>query len=151
MFPGVGGSAASSRVRRWVALGLWVALILVASGDMFSFQSSEGILRRLDPEPRPRSQLVLLRMLLHLVEYGLLGLLAHRAFRAPGRGRVTALAFALGLCVAVAASDEGLQTFQPHRTGSSRDVILNLLGSSLGVLVSLLGRFAEPPTPRVDA
>jgi VanZ family protein len=80
---------------------------------------------------------VALRALIHLVEYGVLGLLAHRALRAPGRGRLAALGLALGLCLAVAGADESIQATQPNRTGSPRDVVLNLLGSSLGVAGSL--------------
>jgi hypothetical protein len=167
MFPAVGDSAGRRRVRARIALGLWIALILLASADVFSFKNTEEILHRVDPEPLAHNQIVGLRALIHLIEYGVLGLLAHRALRTPrrthggaprgtpGRGRMAelaALAFALALCLAVAASDESLQAFQPNRSGSPRDVLLNLLGSSLGVATSLLlGRFGQPtPHPHED-
>jgi VanZ family protein len=155
MFPAVGDSAGRSRVGARIALGLWIALILLASADVFSFKNTEEILHRIDPEPLAHDQIVGLRALIHLIEYGVLGLLADRALRTPGRGRMAALAalaFALALCLAVAASDESLQAFQPNRSGSPRDVLLNLLGSSLGVATSLLlGRFGQPtPHPHED-
>lgn len=137
MFPAVGDAADRSRFRMRVALCLWIAVILLASADAFSMRNTEALLRRVDPEPRPHEQIVALRALVHLVEYGLLGLLAHRSLRGPGRGRIAALGLALGLSLAVAVADESIQATQPHRSGSYRDVILDLLGSSVGVGVSL--------------
>jgi VanZ family protein len=121
---------------------------------VFSFRNTEVLLRRLDSGPRPRAEIVALRGLIHLLEYGVLGLLAHRALRLTLRGPVAALGLALGVCLAVAVSDETLQARHPNRTSSANDVVLDLLGSSLGMAGSLalarLPGFALPP-PEEDA
>lgn len=141
MFPAVEDSVGRSRTRARIALALWIVLILVASRDVFSFDNTEALLRSVDPEPVANDRIVELREMIHLIEYGVLGLLAHRALRAPGRGplaQAATLPLALAICLAVSVSDESLQVFQPHRSGSTGDVALDLIGAGVGIAASLL-------------
>lgn len=75
----------------------------------------------------------------HMFSFGLLAVLARRAFAgtwpAGGRARLTAAAFAFALLYAL--SDEYHQTFVPTRVGSWRDVGFDAAGAALGLLPAL--------------
>jgi len=83
----------------------------------------------------------LLRKALHLTEYAVLAALAVRWF--GSLGKVTfdgAVGGALALSVAYAAGDELHQLFVPSRTGSTADIIIDVLGASVMLTVLLLRR-----------
>jgi VanZ family protein len=77
----------------------------------------------------------LVRKAAHLTEYGVLGLLWYRAFRAgwgwPAR---RASWQALALSVGWAVLDEVHQSFVPSRTASSVDVGIDAAGAALGLM-----------------
>jgi VanZ family protein len=78
----------------------------------------------------------IIRKLAHLTEYAVLGLLASRAFF---RSRSTLLRkhfswMAVLLVVLVASSDEFNQSFNPDRTSSPVDVLIDLTGGAIAVL-----------------
>jgi len=79
-----------------------------------------GVLAVLGPEER-----------IHLVEYGLLGLLASR--------QVEPLPV-LGLLAAVSVADESLQSLLPSRVGDLRDVAVNMGSGLLGLCLERLVR-----------
>ena len=82
--------------------------------------------------------LVAVRKCAHVIEYAVLALLLWRALRnTPVLGAkmlVTFGAVMLG-CALFAASDEFHQTFVKSRTPSVRDVLLDIAGAILGLLV----------------
>ena len=71
----------------------------------------------------------------HFTEYGVLTLLFYRAWRARG----DASAIVLPICASVVTGfvDEGFQWFVPSRVGEMRDVVLNGVGITCGVLVGV--------------
>lgn len=74
---------------------------------------------------------------LHVVLYGVLGLLAYRLFRgrAPGRPRWQP---ALLWAVAVSLADELAQALHPERVGDPRDVATNAVAAGLLVMACAL-------------
>lgn len=146
------------RVRAWAAVVLWALLILTLGGQDFSAEDTggwiEGILRALFPDLDP-SRLepihFVVRKGAHLFEYGVLGLLAFHALTLDAPSAVARPALlALLLVAAVAAVDEGRQAQLANRTGSARDVGIDVAGGAVGlsalVLVTRLARrrAAEP-------
>jgi hypothetical protein len=79
----------------------------------------------------------------HFVEYGLLALLFYKAFRPARDGAVIVMPLLCGVIVGTA--EEWLQWFVPARVGEMKDVLLNLVAVSAGVLFAI---GLEPP-PRV--
>jgi len=73
----------------------------------------------------------------HLCEYLVLGLLLVRALRATLRVSrpLFAAMMAIGLVVAVGASDEFLQSFIPGRTSDIFDLLADSLGGAIAQLV----------------
>lgn len=76
-----------------------------------------------------------IRKLAHLTEYAILSILARRAFaefRAPSL-------MAIGLVLLVAAGDELNQSFDPRRTGTPVDVLIDLVGGTIGLGIWWIG------------
>lgn len=131
----------------WALVLGWLSLVLIASGDGFSFSRSSRILRPLLewlfpalPEEQMWRIVTAIRKLAHVAEYFVLALLAWRAWRLTGlaRGarftwpRLAAIAF--GFTVACAALDEFRQSLTQTRQGSVWDVALDAVGAALGLL-----------------
>ena len=129
----------------WLPPFLGVAAILTLSGDLGSSSQTLSLLQRLlswVPYLSPAHLEVFnvaLRKGGHVLSYGVLYFLWFRAFQGQrGYGRGRALLCSLALCLAVAAMDEGHQALLSSRTGSLRDVALDLGGSTLGAVLTLL-------------
>lgn len=142
---GVGASERTERLRAWVAVGLWIALIFALSGGDFASRNTEGWIRAFLfawipglTDAHVDLANVVARKGMHVFEYGVLALLARHALRAgprpspPGR----AVALALALVAAVATADEIHQSRTPGRTGTPRHVGLDLAGAA-GALLGL--------------
>lgn len=75
---------------------------------------------------------------LHFLEYGFLGVLVFHAARARaerlGRGKVNAVLSAVVLAGLAGWGDEGIQALLPNRYYDPRDIVWNLLGSSIVIL-----------------
>ncbi len=83
-----------------------------------------------------------IRKFAHLVEYALLSLTAARAFRSSSKWFLRShWAFSAILAVlTIAAMDETYQSFNPLRTGTIYDVMIDLAGGMLGLLIFLVFR-----------
>lgn len=84
----------------------------------------------------------------HLVQFGLLGALFERAFRARHRDALLPVLTLLAVGLAGLA-DEWVQWLTPVRVGDGRDVLLNLWAGGVGYLVGVAlsaerGRLARP-------
>ena len=110
-------------VKPWIPAILWSGLILFASSDLFSSESTGTAIRTLFGIEIPYWLHVSLRKLAHVVTYGILGTLAWRADR---RWVVV-----LATVVAVAITDELLQTRAARRSGSLVDVGIDLVGGTI--------------------
>ena len=80
------------------------------------------------------------RKFAHFTEYAILAFWAWRAFRSSGREflRKYRYAAALGLVILVASIDEFGQSFNPARTGSPYDVLIDVSGGAAMILILLL-------------
>jgi VanZ family protein len=123
----------------WLPVVAWLGVVLLFSTGGFSADTSSRfigpLLRALGLAPE---QIAVVhfwtRKGAHFVEYAALGFLAFRAARLSYAPRGAA-ALALGVALAVAAVDEGHQATLASRTGSARDVAIDLAGAAFGVAV----------------
>jgi VanZ family protein len=130
--------------RYWLPIIIWLALIFIASTDLMSaehtFRIIGAFLHWLFPTISPISILrvqFFMRKLAHVSEYAVLAALLYRAFvHTALKGRRTLSAgLVLLLCAAYAATDEFHQSFVPSRTASMRDVMIDICGAMLAVIL----------------
>jgi VanZ family protein len=134
-----------SFLRYWLPLLIWLSVIFVGSTNLMSAEHTSRFvvpfLLWLKPGMSPRTIwviLVVIRKCAHVTEYAVLALLLWRALRSvPVLRTKTLIAFAVVMlgCALFAASDEFHQTFVKSRTPSIRDVLLDVAGAILGLLV----------------
>jgi VanZ family protein len=115
-------------LRRWLPVGLWVAVILSASNDNFSAARSGGWSHTLFGYELPWALNVIVRKSAHMFEYGVLALLAWRAQRT--------IAVPLAVVLVVASTDEWLQSRTVSRTGSPWDVVLDVCAATIVVAIA---------------
>ncbi|MGH7933792.1 MAG: VanZ family protein [Candidatus Binataceae bacterium] len=119
-------------------LASWIIVILVLGSSLFSYRHTSAIVDPLIVFVSPRLSLAqathlkyFIRWSAHFIEYGVLFLIL---ILGPFRGRPLA---AFVACLMCACLDEGLQTFDPARTGSILDVGLDASGAAAAMLVPL--------------
>jgi VanZ family protein len=142
--PAVPGIERSRQIRAWVAVALWIGVILALSTEPFSTAQTGrwlyAILRIFDPDIRGAAIHAIhatIRRSAHVVAYGVLALLTLRALRLSlAGGFVRQAAAALTLVASVAIADEVHQSTTTTREGSRVDVALDLAGGS-GALAGL--------------
>jgi VanZ family protein len=131
-------------LRYWLPIILWMAFIFAGSTDLMSPEHTSRIivpfLRWLIPTISPITlirALFFIRKAAHVCEYAVLAVLFYRAFVHTVLQSRRALSAGLVLlsCAAYAASDEFHQSFVPSRTSSLRDVMIDLSGATLAVLI----------------
>ncbi len=124
-------AGAVRRVLLWGPCLVYMALIYY-----FSSQS----------DPMPAVTAHVWDKLLHLTEYGGLGLFFVRALRGEGTGVATAIVVAVVLASAYGASDEYHQSFVPLRDSDVHDWIADTLGAGVGAAAWGLGLkgFTDP-------
>jgi VanZ family protein len=125
-----------------------MALIFLGSTDVLSAEHTSRIispiLRWLYPEVSAETIArvqFLLRKGAHITEYAILAMLLWRASRAgTGLTMKMPIAFAVTLlgCAIFAASDEFHQGFVPSRTSSFHDVMIDICGALIGLIICLL-------------
>ncbi len=125
----------------WLAVGGWMALITILSGEGFSEDSTSRfigpLLDWLFPDASPEAIGTLhdaVRKTAHAVEYATLAILASQAIQwsvaSRPRGHAT---LAMTLVLAVAVADETYQSMLPGRDGRFWDTALDGLGGATGV------------------
>ncbi len=137
--------------RRWLTayapLIIWIFVILgLGSGIGASEETSRFIrplLEFLFPFALPATISFyhgLIRKAAHFTEYGILAILAIAALRAK-RGLLAGnfrLVLAFVLVLLVATADEFNQSFNPLRTGSTRDVLIDIAGGTTAIVICWL-------------
>lgn len=128
----------------WGPVVAWVAVIFSLSSDQFSdvntaaWLSAMPVVGALGLTPAAiEVGNFIVRKSAHFVEYALLGMLALRALRATWRQRGPQL---LAAAVAVAAVCASADELRQHlctvsRTGTAKDVALDILGALTGAIV----------------
>ena len=135
------------RLWRYGPLVAWACFVLFASSANFSASNTSRIIRPLllwlFPDISEASLAYvhfLVRKAAHFTEYGVLALLAARAFRTSHKEKLRQLwwlaAFALVACVALV--DEYHQSFLPSRTGTIYDSLLDMAGGATALACAAL-------------
>jgi VanZ family protein len=121
-----------------------LTLIFIGSTDLMSVEHTSRIigpfLHWLYPTISPLTILrvqFFMRKVAHVSEYAVLAVLLYRAFvhtTLKGR-RAFSAGLVLLLCAAYAATDEFHQSFVPSRTATLRDVMIDVCGATLAVIL----------------
>lgn len=132
---------------RWLAPGLWMALIFFASSGAGSAQNTSRIIGPLlrwifgaVTDERVWAIQFYIRKTGHAVGYAILAILCWRALTPPPRWMRTAWQsrrawLAWGIASVYAVTDELHQSFIPSRQGSVMDVVLDSFGAALGLVM----------------
>ncbi len=129
---------------RWIPVLVWAGFISWFSTGAFSAHSTnhyiDPVLRFLFGELSAQQFRVahtVVRKSAHFLEYSVLAILLCRALTAP-HARITAAVMvrAIVICALYAAADEIHQTFEPDRTGSPIDVLIDASGAVIATLVT---------------
>jgi VanZ family protein len=134
-----------SFLKYWLPLLIWLAVIFFGSTSVMSAEHTSRyivpFLLWLKPGMSPKAIwiiLVVVRKGAHVIEYTVLALLLWRALRSVpalhAKSFMVIGAVLIG-CALFAASDEFHQTFVKSRTPSVRDVLLDVAGAFLGLLI----------------
>jgi VanZ family protein len=129
----------------WLPLLIWAGVIFIGSTSVLSAEHTSRytvpFLVWLKPGMSPTAIwiiIVIARKCAHVSEYAVLGLLLWRALRSvPALRTKTLMVFGAAFLGSAlfAASDEFHQTFVQSRTPSVRDVLLDVAGALLGLLI----------------
>lgn len=132
-------------LKYWLPVMIWLAVIFLGSTDLMSAEHTSRfivpVLLWLKPGMSPKTIwfiLVFVRKCAHLSEYAVLALLLWRALRSsPALHMKMPILFGAVLlgCALFATSDEFHQSFVKTRTPSVRDVLLDVTGALLGLLI----------------
>ena len=146
--------------RRWaLAIGWNLAVLLASFGGLSSVHTGSiivAILHVVAPSLDASTVGTIhfaIRKLAHLTEYGVLGALYAHAQRPPGQAvfLLRWSAVAVSICAATAILDEWHQSFVPSRTGSPRDVALDIFGAIVFQLVWAVLRWRSRPARKEAA
>ena len=142
-----------SRLIRYVPLFLWVGVILLLSTGQGAMSNTSRFIRPLLEflfPNAPEATLIfyhgIIRKFAHFTEYAVLGLLASRTFAYSSKPLLRnywPLA-AAALIALVACADEFNQSFNPRRTGSPYDVLIDIAGGLAAIILYWL-RTNRPP------
>jgi VanZ family protein len=126
---------------------MWMALIFIGSTDLVSAEHTSRFLvpflRWFDPQiswATLDAIQTIIRKLGHVTEYAILAALLWRALRGATRWSANlSILFATVwiACALFAASDEFHQSYVPSRTPSFHDVMIDICGAFLGLLIVL--------------
>ena len=132
------------RFFRYAPLILWICVVLFASTTTASMSNTSRIIRPLLQfffPNAPEETLIIyhgyIRKLAHLTEYGILAFFASRAFWNSSVRFLQKYWFSASfiLVITIASIDEYNQSFNPARTGSVYDVLIDAFGATLVILM----------------
>jgi len=134
-----------SFLKYWLPLLIWLGVIFLGSTELMSAEYTSRFITPfllwLKPGMSPQTIwriLVVVRKCAHVTEYAVLALLLWRALRSiPTLRSKMSISFTAALlaCALFAASGEFHQTFVKSRTPSVRDVLLDVAGALVGLLI----------------
>jgi VanZ family protein len=129
--------------KRYALASIWLGVVLFLGSADFAVANTAPLILPLLKQLAPgasNAQLhathMVLRKLAHLTEYALLALLWFWAIVAQVGRPVRAAWVALAVCLACAVADEAHQAITPARTGSVRDVLIDVSGAAGAVLIA---------------
>ena len=130
-------------LNRYALASIWLGVVLFLGTAYFAAANTGlfilPLLKKLTPGAsiaQLHAMHMVLRKLTHLLEYALLALLWFGAIVAR-RGRpARAVWLALLVCLACAVVDETHQAITPARTGSVRDVLIDMAGAAGALLIA---------------
>jgi VanZ family protein len=132
-------------LKNWLPVIVWVGVIFLGSTDLMSAEHTSRFivpfLRWLKPDISAETLAsihFILRKCAHVGEYAVLGLLLLRAATLMTnfkRSIPIKYLSVLGVCLLVAATDEFHQTFVASRGASAMDVMIDSVGSIVGLLI----------------
>ncbi|HEY8130310.1 MAG TPA: VanZ family protein [Thermoanaerobaculia bacterium] len=131
-------------IRLWLPPILWTIIIFAGSTGEFSSGQTEPwlatLINSIIGHQLSPSQFGAIHFLIrkgsHLTEYGILGALLFRAFRAERGGWNTRWALAaVAVAAAVGGLDEWHQVFVPSRTASVSDVLFDAASAALAQML----------------
>jgi len=135
-----------SFLKYWLPVLAWLVVIFIGSTNLMSVANTSRFivpfLLWLKPEMAEEATsgiIVVMRHCAHIGEYVVLALLMWRAIRwgiSVSMRMSTLCGLVLLGCTFFAASDEFHQTFVKSRTPSVRDVLLDVGGASIGLLIA---------------
>jgi VanZ family protein len=148
-----------SFVKYWLPVLIWLAFIFIGSTDLLSAEHTSRfigpILRWFNPNVSPAAIAKVqffIRKAAHLTEYAILAALIWRAlWLGRSRAMKMSILFVMTLlaCAVFAASDEFHQSFIPSRTASPIDVMIDICGALVGLIISWI--FAQKNSARAFA
>jgi VanZ family protein len=133
-----------SFLKYWLPLVVWLVVIFVGSTNLMSAEHTSRFIVPFLLWLKPMSPqtiwviLVFMRKCAHVTEYAILALLLWRALRSlPAVSMKMSMSFGAALlgCTVFAAMDEFHQSFVKSRTPSVHDVLLDVAGALLGLLI----------------
>lgn len=137
------------RIIRYAPLILWVAVIFINSSTIGASSNTSRIIRPLLEwlfSDAPSATIDVyhgyIRKLAHFTEYGALGLIAARAFWHSSQAILQKFWFgwAFLFVTVVASFDEYNQSFNPARTSSVYDVLIDCAGGATAIALFYLFR-----------
>jgi VanZ family protein len=128
---------------RYALAAIWLGVVLFLGTAYFAASNTAPfillLLKKLAPgasSAQLHAMHIMLRKLAHVAEYALLALLWFWAIVARTGRPVRATWIALLVCLACALADEAHQAITPARTGSLRDVVIDVSGAAAAVLIA---------------
>jgi len=138
----------------WLPAFIWLGMVGIFSGELFSARNTGGVLLRILACLHIQVSVGTLNALhfairkgMHFFAYGVLSALYFRAFRGPGpqlQWKAQWVGAALIICMATASLDEWHQGMTPGRGGSWWDVLLDMCGALFVQLLILAWYWRRP-------
>jgi VanZ family protein len=132
------------RLWRYAPVVLWVSIILLLGSNPGSMSETSRFIRPLlhflfPNSPEATIDLIhgYIRKFAHLFEYAVLAALAARALAGSSAAMLKKFSYAAALLLVliVASIDEFHQSFEPSRTSSPYDVLIDIAGGALALVI----------------
>jgi VanZ family protein len=142
------------RIARYAPLFLWIGLIFFLSSSLGSASNTSRFIRPilewLFPNASPETLTIYhayVRKFAHFTEYAILAFWASRAFRGSAKEFLRKYwhVAAFLTVILTAALDEFNQSFNPARTGSVYDILLDISGGFTVILLLWLSAKSKKP------